>query len=423
MLNTQLVVSLLVVELLILLGCPSRTLQVLGICTRATTNRRVWIQRQTAAVVVGGSTAVVPNAASPAVARTQGAVASSPFDTYQVISDASPLLSPTLVPQTSKTLVDTLKQTKGAVWLGEHHNARSDHLLQYNLIEQLTRKTNSRRPIAIGLEQVQVQFQPILDEFVADKSMTVNDLRNRVEWDTRWSWDFANYQGIFELAQVRKLPLVALNVNSEDLFLVETDGLPGLSKPTLQRYIGDPRQFANFMAPRSFSTYVDYVIAPSYDLHRSMGLLKFTSTGQMREGGELSFRNFLSGRMLWDASMAYQACQWTSAHPGGLLVGLVGADHVKYQQGIPGRYRALSLNQNVQCVSMLLNPTLIDTRPSGTVASTAASMSSNQPDTLTLQLRYVTEDREGITIDDQQSSEVTGGVLPLADYILISNQT
>lgn len=410
--NTKLMVQSLFIAIL-WLGCT----HVLGLSTRATTNRREWIQQQ--AAVVGGTTVVAPNVASAAV--KQEVVSSPSFDTYQVIPDSSPLLRPSLVRKANTALLDTLQRTKGALWLGEHHNARSDHLLQYSLIEQLTHK-NNKRPLAIGLEQVQIQFQSVLDEFVANKDMTVDDLRKGVEWDKRWSWDFTNYQAIFELAQAREIPLVALNVNSEDLLLVETGGLPGLSKPTLQQYIGDPRSFASFMVPRSFATYVDYVIAPSYDLHRDMGLLQYTSTGQKREGGELSFRNFLSGRMLWDASMAYQAYQWTSAHPDGLLVGLVGADHVKYQQGIPARYRALSSKQRMQCVSVLLNPTLIDTRPSGTVANTAVSMSANQPDLLTLQLRYLKEDAELTTISDRQSSEATGGVLPLADYILISTQ-
>lgn len=71
---------------------------------------------------------------------------------------------------------------------------------------------------------------------------------------------------------------------------------------------------------------MDYVIAPSYQLHQDMGLLKQTMSGvQLDE--TMSFRKFLSGRMLWDESMAWHAYKWTEQNPGGLLVGLVGVDH------------------------------------------------------------------------------------------------
>ena len=53
---------------------------------------------------------------------------------------------------------------------------------------------------------------------------------------------------------------------------------------------------------------------------------------------DMSFRNFFSGRILWDESMALNAHAWTTANPNGLIVGLVGADHVKFNKGIPGRY-------------------------------------------------------------------------------------
>jgi Haem-binding uptake, Tiki superfamily, ChaN len=71
---------------------------------------------------------------------------------------------------------------------------------------------------------------------------------------------------------------------------------------------------------------VDYVIAPSYQLHQDMGLLKTTMSGVKLEE-TMSFRKFLSGRMLWDESMAWHAYQWTAQNPNGLLLGLVGADH------------------------------------------------------------------------------------------------
>eukprot|EP00957_Ditylum_brightwellii_P118150 9010762-Ditylum_brightwellii.AAC.2 len=70
-------------------------------------------------------------------------------------------------------------------------------------------------------------------------------------------------------------------------------------------------------------------------------------------------------------------------------------------------------------VSVILNPTLIDTRPSGTVSNILNSASSQFPDTITLQLRYV---KEGVDFrsPEMRKPENTGGVLPLADYIIVT---
>lgn len=100
----------------------------------------------------------------------------------------------------------------------------------------------------------------------------------------------------------------------------------GLKHAAVSAFSVSSAGFAAFARPREFRTYVDYVIEPSYKLHQDLGLLTRTMSGQTLET-PMSFRNFLSGRMLWDESMAYQAYRWTQQNPGGLLLGLVGADH------------------------------------------------------------------------------------------------
>lgn len=177
--------------------------------------------------------------------------------------------------------------------------------------------------------------------------------------------------------------------------------------------------FASFARGRQYSTYVDYVIRPSFELHQATGLLNHTMSGEKLDQ-EMSFRNFFSGRILWDQSMASRAYMWTRDNPGGLLVGLVGADHVKFQNGIPGRYAQLAGPQQTS-ISVLLNPTLIDTRPSGSVSTIPGADSADEPDRLTLQLRYLKDnvDWTSAPVEQLRSEESTGGVLPLADYLLV----
>jgi hypothetical protein len=324
----------------------------------------------------------------------------------------------------------------GAIWLGEHHNSAKDHALQNDIIQQLASSRGGKQQhhnMAIGLEQVQMQYQFVLDDYMAGK-LSLPQLKEGVQWERLWQWPFENYAPIFETARDQQIPLLALNVNSQDLELVETGGLPNLTPALLQQYIPDRQGFANFAKGPSFPTYVDYVIRPSYDLHAALGLLDSNWQGEKLKE-RMSFRNFFSSRILWDECMATRAYEWTTNKNNGgdgmdaksnnnnrLLIGLVGADHVKLEKGIPGRYARMlaSSGKGGDSVSVLLNPTLSDTRPA---ASVDAMMANNNllaanVDQLTLQLRYL---KAGLQEDEDRSlPSSTGGVLSMADYLLVN---
>lgn len=163
---------------------------------------------------------------------------------------------------------------------------------------------------------------------------------------------------------------------------------------------------------------MDYVITPSYEIHQKLGLLQYTITGEKLQN-EMTFRRFLSGRILWDEGMASAASSWCSENPGGLMLGLVGADHVKFMDGIPGRFKRMA-GPDVPCTTVIINPTLIDSRPSGSVANVQGSDSSQSPETITLQLRYL---KDGVdpNSEDRKLPENTGGVLGFSDYIIVTS--
>jgi len=312
----------------------------------------------------------------------------------------------------------------GVIWLGEHHNSKLDHNLQADIIQSIYNTRNKKLrekgevpPMAIGLEQIQLQFQPILDAYVMGK-ISEEEMLQDVQWEKRWTWSYENYRPIFQMARDLKISLVALNVNSEDLVAVEVNGIQGLSRDQIRKYIKDPVGFGEFAKPSAYKSYMSYVIEPSYDLHKSMGLLKTTMSGEPLEE-TMSFGKFFSGRILWDESMAGNAFRWCEKNPGGLMIGLVGADHVKFEKGVTGRYASLAKGTR-ETISVLLNPTLIDTRPSGSVSNYVNADSSSYPDQITLQLRYL-KDGVSFSSPDRLLPENTGGVLPLADYIVISN--
>lgn len=364
----------------------------------------------------------------PAVASTEDV--GSDVAVYQIFPDASSTLYPTLKPiqpfDLDKILsMITTNNGSGAVWLGEHHNSARDHMLQADLVRKIHNLRKNKLGagngnMSVGLEMVQIQFQPALDAYIA-KKISADEMREQVQWQKRWSWSFENYLPVFEACRELNIPLIALNVDSEDLGLVELGGFPNLPRDKLLKYMSDPAGFAAFAKSPSYKTYVDYVISPSYDMHQQMGILKSIITGQQLDQ-DMPFSYFFSGRILWDESMASNAIKWNAANEGGLMVGLVGADHVKFEGGITGRYQRMANDKQLDCISVILNPSLIDTRPSGSVSmlsNTASATSATKTDGLTLQLRYLKRDVDAGSLDSEASSS-TGGVLALADYIVLS---
>jgi hypothetical protein len=130
-------------------------------------------------------------------------------------------------------------------------------------------------------------------------------------------------------------------------------------------------------------------------------------TGQKLEE-DMPLARFFNGRILWVEGMASNAYKWTKA-TRGLMIGLVGADHVKFNAGIPRRYQRMVADEQLDCISVILNPSLIDTRPSGSVSMMSNSAASaSGASGLMLQLRYLKRGVDVGSFESRESSN-TGG--------------
>ena len=242
--------------------------------------------------------------------------------------------------------------------------------------------------MAVGLEAIQRRFQPVLDDYLAG-TIDLKQLEQQTEWSTRWTWPFANYVPVFEAARLNNFELLALNADSEDLGVVEMSGLAGLPNTTLAKYIPDRRVFADFTNTTAFREYIAYVVAPSYRSHKEMGILRQTISGQ-RLKEDMPFKNFYSGRMLWDNSMANTGAVWTRENPAGLLVSIVGADHVKFGGGVPNRYAYAAGLELDKVRTVILNPSAVDT-----AGPQLETLKADAPVPLTLQIRFAAAAGDG----------------------------
>lgn len=300
----------------------------------------------------------------PSVSITPAfALAGSPLTNsvpYVVSTDVSLPLADR-VPKLQKIDVEAALQDVAApevraVFLGEHHDSVKDHELQAEIIRALA----ARRPVAVGLEAVQRRFQPVLDAYVSGK-LTEAELEKQTDWRVRWFWPFDRYLPVFRACRELQLPILALNVDSEDLSQVEVGGLSSVDEGTFRSYISDPKAFSDSMRTVAFRAYADRVIKPSYDMHKEMGILRTTLTGQTLPE-DMPYRNFLSGRLLWDTCMGSRAATWLKeAKPESLVIGLIGGDHVKFGCGVPARC-AQALGSPLSAVrGIMLNTTPGDT--------------------------------------------------------------
>ncbi|CAM9967141.1 unnamed protein product, partial [Phaeothamnion confervicola] len=324
-------------------------------------NRRRFFE--TAGAVLASAAAVtvtqVPDASA---VGTDDAVVRSPRPrVYHVDFTDPPTTKP--FPQNQESRAVQQLCDANIVFLGEHRDSEKDRSLQVDILtrkQMLTRK----KDLAIGLEQVEQRFQPVLDAYVArtvpDAAEAEAALCRDTEWDARWEWPFDGALPVLRLARQRGLPLLALGTDSEALFKVRREGLEGLTAEERNQYVVDFRGFIQFVKDPGFKLYAEKLIFPAYDqqLERTAAAAAGNAAG-----GRAPFRpskqNFFAARILGDEAMASRAATYAADRPAGTLVILQGSDRVCYEFGSAARAEriARSFGGALAVQTVLLNPT------------------------------------------------------------------
>ncbi len=303
-------------------------------------------------------------------------------------------------------------------------------MLQAALLRHLVDTRSNERPIAVALEAVQRQFQPVLDDYIA-RRIDEQQLFSRTEWARRWYWSFAAYAPIFRLCRERGVPMVALDVDSEDKATVELGGLAALDPDRLRRYVPDPAGFERFGRTAAFDAYVAYTLRPPYTLMQRVGAKMTASTDAART---MSFANFVDRQSLRDEAMASASCDWLRRNPRGMLVALVGTNHVKFARGVPARAARMLPGGPDAVASVMLNPTPANTFADPAelrlcdrtlaVANEACLRNDIERQNYVLQVPYAPSVHPGEAVPARQGAwqEARAGrsVLALSDYLIFS---
>ncbi len=220
---------------------------------------------------------------------------------------------------------------QSVVLLGEAHANLEHHRWQLQMLVSL----HTVHPnLVIGFEMFPRRVQKVLDQWVAGE-LSEAEFLSASDWNHNWNTDANAYLPFFHFARMNRIPMVALNIDThlrreislKGYDVVAADKLKGLTRP----------------APPS-NAYLDYLM-PIYKKHKRNGKYK-----DEIHRDNLDFQRFVRSQQLWDRAMA-QALHSTMIRPGRpLVVGIMGAGHIKFGYGVPHQLKDLG----VEDVAMLL---------------------------------------------------------------------
>lgn len=199
------------------------------------------------------------------------------------------------------------------VFIGELHNHEGHHRMQLEIIRALR---ENGRPLAIGLEMFQNDYQDALDKWTSAEMTESSFLQ---VYHQNWSF-WPLYRPIFMYAREQGIPLIALNIPREITRQVAREGFASL----------DPKQMHG-MDLTGFACIID----PTYKqfIRRALGL--------HGRADDDSFSYFCEAQLLWDAAMANNLVAFLKKKPNHTLVVLAGSGH-SWKYGIPVQLEILA---------------------------------------------------------------------------------
>ncbi len=234
-------------------------------------------------------------------------------------------------PVSFEVMVREMKKAR-LVHVGETHDNLDMHEMQFRIIEALYRQDPN---LAIGLEQVTVDLQPVLDRWVAGELDEESFLRE-IKWYVTWSFNYGYYRKIFDFAREHRLPIFALNAPRNLITRVRMQGYEALSEEEKQ-------------------------IIPPLDLNNKEHRLLIRTIFESEEippqmkGANLDsmFEALYRAQVAWDETMGRNAVRAAEA-TGRRVVVLAGSGHMLYGLGLNLRARLLSSLPQVTIIGVQL---------------------------------------------------------------------
>jgi uncharacterized iron-regulated protein len=202
------------------------------------------------------------------------------------------------------------------VYVGESHDNLMMHDIQLRIIQALYEKSPR---IAIGLEMLPTETQPVLDRW-SQGLLTRDEFLRESLWYVHWSLNFGFYEKIFDFAKANKIPLYSLNVPREVITKVRMGGWDSLSDAE------------KAMVPR-----LDLTLEEHRTLMRAIfGEAEIPHEMKGGQGFDKMFEGLYRAQVAWDEVMAANAIRGAEASNARMVV-LAGSGHMLYKLGINRR--------------------------------------------------------------------------------------
>jgi uncharacterized iron-regulated protein len=229
------------------------------------------------------------------------------------------------------------------VFIGETHDDPTGHALEAELLRRAwttygdsATGGDAARTVGVSLEFFEHDVQPIVDEYLAgliSESSFTSDTRPWERYDT-------DYRPVVELAKEHGLQVVAANAPRRYVSRVSRNG-----RASLQDLSSRAREnLPPLPYGQPSEAYRDQWIRTMGEMMEQAGMKCGVpvpdSVAPAPMGSHSAMGQMMDSQVLWDATMAWWVSNFLQAHPGALVLHMVGSFHVARGTGIPEHLQA-----------------------------------------------------------------------------------
>lgn len=169
--------------------------------------------------------------------------------------------------------------------------------------------------VVIAMEMFQQSFQSVLDQYT-NCEIEEEEMLKKTEYGKRWGYDPDLYRDIWRFAKEKGIRIFAINLPSELLQVIRSNGLEKTKSPMLP----EP-------------------IIPQTEKERERIRQVLKNHPKVDEG------RFFDVQNAWDNGMALAIVRILESYPEHKVVVLLGKGHAQdYDEGVPRRLRVLKPN-------------------------------------------------------------------------------
>ena len=216
-------------------------------------------------------------------------------------------------------MIDEMKGSR-FIYVGESHDNMMMHDIQLKVIQGLFEQDPA---VAIGLEMLPAECQPVLDKWTQG-ALSKEDFLREVEWYVHWSMNYAYYEKILDFAREKKIPVFGLNAPRDVISKIRMKGWEALTDE--EKALVPKPDVSN----EDHRTLIRTIFESSEIPHAMKG-----------EGLDKMFEGLYRAQSAWDEVMAANARRGAEREKRRMIV-LVGSGHLLYNLGINRRLHEMN---------------------------------------------------------------------------------